>query len=296
MDHGLPAWCDRGVRPPRGRRSPGQKSKSRVIPVTSGTLMCVTLPFEAAATLPPRLREQWRSVSAESVWLRPADWYHPAVDAIVEAILTGVDPAPAAARLGSARGESGVGIAEAIDDLGCLYRSLGRPETPLGPVRALCEGWAAAQEATPVHAQCIDPETGLPTTEYLRVRLAETYGLAARAGTSPGRTHGLLLIDVAVAPLDPWSRIARSAVVGQALDLEYGAGHPMASLGDGVFAVLVERKPSLGEDVSVLRDHLAAHAERLRVDSLVRLPPHIWLEPLPETHAGALELLSHVGR
>jgi len=234
----------------------------------------VTLSYEAAATLPPHLREQWRSISAESVWLRPADWYHPAVDAIVEAVLTGVDPAPAAARLGSARGEAGVGIAETIDDLGCLYSSLGHAETPLGPVRALCEGWAAAQEAAPVHAQCIDPETGLPTAEYLRVRLAETYGVAARTGTPPGRTHGLLLIDVAVAPLDPWSRIARSAVV----------------------AILVVREPSLGDDVSTLRDHLAAHAERLRVDSLLRLPPRIWIEPLPETHAGALELLSHVGR
>lgn len=251
---------------------------------------------EAAATLPPRLREHWRSASAESVWLRPADWYHPAVDAIVEAVLTGVDPEPAAARLGSARGESGVGIAETIDDLACLYRSLGLSDTPLGPVRALCEGWAAAQDAAPVHSQCVDPETGLPTAEYFRVRLAETYGTAARTGVPAGRSHGLLLVDVAVNQLDPWARIARSAVVGQALGFAYGDGHPMASLGDGVFAVLVERDPRIGVDVTMLRDHIAQHADELRVESLMRQPPRVWLESLPETHAGALELLAHVGR
>lgn len=256
----------------------------------------MTTTDEAAAWLPPRLREEWRSVSAETVWLRPADWYHPAVDAVVESVLTGVDPEPAAARLGSVRGECGVGIAEAIDDLACLYRSLGPTEPPLGLVRALCEGWVAAQDASPVHAQCLDPETGLPTPEYLRVRLAETYGTAARTGQQPSRTHALLLVDVAVASLDPWSRIARSAVVGQALGITYGDGHPMASLGDGAFAVLVERDQDLGAGVSRLQDQLASHARQLKVESLVRQPPRVWLEPLPETHAGALELLSHVGR
>jgi len=269
---------------------------NRVIGAGFGALICVTTTDEAAATLPPRVRERWRTVSAQSVWLRPADWYHPAVDAVVESILSGADPRAAAARLGSARGESGVGIAEAIDDLACLYHSLGCTEPPFGPIRALCEGWGAAQEAAPVHAQCIDPESGLPTVEYLRVRLAETYGVAARSGAPAGRGHGLLLVDVAVVPLDPWSRIARSAVVGQVLGLVYGDGHPIASLGDGMFATLVERGPDLGTGVSRLRQQLASHAELLRVDSLVRQPPRVWLEPLPETHDGALELLGRVGR
>ncbi|RYV49446.1 hypothetical protein [Pengzhenrongella frigida] len=249
-----------------------------------------------AAGLPPALREQWRAISAESVWLRPADWYHPAIDAVVEAALRGTDTSPAAARLGAVRGENGVGIVETIDDFACLFRSLGTLDPPLGPMRALCEGWVAAQDAAPAHTQCLDPETGLPTAEYLRVRLAETYGVAARAGHAPTGTHSLLLVDVAVAELDPWSRIARSAVVGQVLALTYGEGHPMASLGDGTFAILVERNASLGTDIARLRDELVAHADRLAVTSLVRQPPRIWLEALPETHAGALDLLAHVAR
>ena len=254
-------------------------------------------PIDAAASgLPPLVREQWRNISAESVWLRPADWYHPAVDAVVESVMTGTDTSPAAARLGAVRGESGVGIVETIDDFACLYRSLGTAEPPLAPLRALCEGWVAAQDAAPVHAQCLDPETGLPTAEYLRVRLAETYGTAARTSVQPSRSHGLLFVDVAVADLDPWSRIARSAVVGQVLALAYGEGHPMASLGEGSFAVLVERSPELGDVIAALRDDLTSHADRLGVDSLVRQPPRVWLEALPETHAGALELLAHIGR
>jgi hypothetical protein len=263
---------------------------------TSALSSVVTFIDAAATGVPPVLREQWRASSAESVWLRPADWYHPAIDAVVEAVLKGEDTSPAAARLGAVRGESGVGIVETIDDFACLFRSLGTDVPPLAPMRALCEGWVAAQDASMVQAQCLDPETGLPTAEYLRVRLAETYGTAERAGQQPSRTHGLLLVDVAVAELDPWSRIARSAVVGQVLVVTYGKGHPMASLGEGAFAVLVERGPELGKDIAALRQELVSHADRLGVESLVRQPPRVWLEALPETHAGALDLLAHVGR
>jgi hypothetical protein len=270
--------------------------QNRVIRAAQRALINVTFLDAAATGVPPVLREQWRAISAESVWLRPADWYHPAIDAVVEAVLNDADTSPAAARLGAVRGESGVGIVETIDDFACLYRSLGALVPPLAPLRALCEGWVAAQDAAPVHAQCLDPETGLPTAEYLRVRLAETYGTAARAGQQPSRTHGLLLVDVAVAELDPWSRIARSAVVGQVLALAYGEGHPMASLGEGTFAVLVERNADLGAKIAQVRAELASHADRLSVESLVRQPPRVWLEALPETHAGALELLAHVGR
>ncbi|HEY8717755.1 hypothetical protein [Pengzhenrongella sp.] len=256
----------------------------------------MTTTGEAAAARSPRLREQWRSVSAESVWLRAADWYHPSVDAVVEAVLAGADPGPAAARLGLVRGECGVGITETINDLACLYRTLGWTDPPLAPVRALCEGWVAAQEAAPVDAQCRDPETGLPTAEYLRMRLTETYGAALRAGNLANRTHILLLVDVAVGRIDPWTRIARSAVVGQALRNVYGDGHPMASLGDGVFVVLVDRYPDLGDAILALREEISAHAARLGVECLVRQPPRVWLEQLPASHSGVLELLSHIGR
>jgi hypothetical protein len=78
------------------------------------------------------------------VWRWPADWYHPAVDALAEAVLAGSDPCGAAGRLGEVRGRGSVGIAESIDDLACLFRSIGVLQPPLAVVRALCQGWADA--------------------------------------------------------------------------------------------------------------------------------------------------------
>ena len=69
--------------------------------------------------LPAALRERWRDESVGSVWLRPSDWYHPAVDALATAMLVRrPTPSVAAEELGRARGYDGVGIGETIDDLG----------------------------------------------------------------------------------------------------------------------------------------------------------------------------------
>ncbi len=245
---------------------------------------------------PPHVRESWRSTSVASVWLRPADWYHPAVDALIEAVLDGSDAEPAAERLGGARAASGVGISETIDDLACLFDALGTGEPPLALVRAVSEGWAADRVAAPALTHCIDPDSGLPTGEYLGVRLAETYGAAARAGRRAAGTHALLVTDVEAQPLAPWSRIVRSAIVGEGLSLVFGDGHPMAALGGGIFAVLLERTPDLGALAMDLRVQLAAHARSHGAQDLVRQPPRVWVEALPDTRIRALELLDHLAR
>jgi hypothetical protein len=218
------------------------------------------------------------------------------VDALVEAVLAGDDAGPGAERLGEARAESGVGISETIDDLACLFDAVGPAAPPLPVVRSLCEGWAAGQAAAPVLTHCIDPDSGLPTAEYLGVRLTETYGVAQRAGRRAGETHALLLADVEAHPLEPWSRIVRSAVVGQGLVMVFGDGHPMAALGGGVFAILVERGADLGVAAMQLRTALADHARTMGVQDLVRQPPRVWLEPLPDTQVQAVELLEHLHR
>jgi hypothetical protein len=166
----------------------------------------------------------------------------------------------------------------------------------LSLVRSLCEGWAAGQASTPILTHCVDPDSGLPTGEYLGVRLGETYGVAERAGRRVGETHALLLTDVESHPLEPWSRIVRSAVVGQGLVLTFGEGHPMAALGGGVFAVLVERGSELGTTATVLRTALGEHARTMGVQDLIREPPRVWLEPLPDTRMQAVELLEHLRR
>jgi hypothetical protein len=189
-----------------------------------------------------------------------------------------------------------VGISETMDDLTCLFEVLGSDAPPLPILRAACEGWAADHVAAPALTHCIDPDSGLPTAEYLGVRLAETYGIAQRAGRRANDTHALLVTDVEAHQLAPWSRIVRSAIVGEALGLVFGEGHPMAALGGGIFAVLVERTDELGADAMDLRVRLAQHARTHGAQDLIRQPPRVWLEPLPATRNQAVELLEHLAR
>lgn len=211
-------------------------------------------------------------------------------------MLAGTEIGAAAARLGEARGSTGVGVGETIDDFACLFRAAGLDGPPLEAVRALCQGWADAVEAAPVFTQCVDPESGLPTVEYFAIRLAEVYGVAARRQVPAGETHALVVVDVATEHSAPWRRMARSAAMGRALGSAHGTGHPMASLGGGVFTVLIERDETLGEQVRRLRDAVQLQATALRVGDIMRQPPRIWIEPLPETHAAAVEVLASLRR
>lgn len=242
------------------------------------------------------LLHTWQAASIDTVWLRPGDWYTPATEALVEALEARLDTAPAAFRLGQARSEAGVGITEAIDDMAVLFRSAGYESAPIRSIRALCEGWTQGSVAAPTAPQMADPESGLGTAEYLTQRLAEVYGVASRKGTTVTATHALVIIDVSVLDSDPWQRMARNAAVGQALNAAYGDGYPMARLGDGLYAVLVERGTSLGRGIALLRDHIWERAVTMRVGNLMRQPPRVWIESLPETHAYAHELIESMQR
>ncbi|WP_152650201.1 hypothetical protein [Demequina aestuarii] len=244
----------------------------------------------------PALLQRWESASIDSVWLRPGDWYTPATEALVEALEARLDTAPAAYRLGQARSAAGVGITEAIDDMAVLFRAAGFESAPIRSIRALCEGWTAGTIPTMDVPTMTDAESGLGTAEYLSQRLAEVYGAAARLSQAVGETYALVMVDVSVESTDPWQRMARNAATGAALRGAYGEGHPMARLGDGLYAVLVERGETLGAGLASLRDHLSDRATAMKVDSLMRQPPRVWIESLPGTHTYACELVESLQR
>lgn len=246
--------------------------------------------------LPQGLRERWREESVASVWRRPSDWYHPAVDALAVAVLDDTDTATAAFDLGRARGEHGVGIGEALDDLVCLYRSTGRSMPPMDAVRALNEGWSDAQAELVTTGACVDPETGLPTQQYLAVRLGEAYLDAEQEDVDPALLHGLTVVDVAAGHVTGGMRAARSAAVGAALREAFGVGHPMATLGGGVFVVLTRTDDDVEAHVADLRADIARRCEDVDVRISVRQPVRVWVEPLPETHAEAVQRLAHLAR
>ena len=242
------------------------------------------------------LLDRWEKASLDSVWLRPGDWYTPAVEAVVEALEARLDTAPCAFRLGEARAAAGVGITEAIDDLAVLFRAAGYESAPIRSIRSLCEGWTASSTPTLDAPTMTDAESGLGTCEYLTQRLAEVYGKAARAGGLVHDTHALVMVDVSVDNTDPWHRISRNAAVGLALRSAYGEGHPMARMGDGLYAVLVERGDALGTGISTLRHYISHHAGALEASNLMRQPPRVWIESLPQSHQYAVDLVESLQR
>ncbi|GHS88533.1 hypothetical protein AGMMS50218_12640 [Actinomycetota bacterium] len=254
-------------------------------------LSTTVTPGQDSETLPPNLREQWRLASVESVWLRPADWYHPAVDALIESLLDDRDVAGPAERLGAVRYDSGVGLTESIDDLACLFRSAGRDEPPLPVVRALCEGWSAASTRQQSSRRCLEPESGLTTGEYLAARLHETYEVAERDGSPVPQTHCLVVVDAASGAIAPWHRMARSAALGEALRRTFGASRPTAALGSGLFVALLPRDRELGAQVAAARAEIDRTADELQVAHLLRQPLRLWVEQLPPSHALAVDLL-----
>ncbi|WP_062462712.1 hypothetical protein [Demequina soli] len=248
----------------------------------------------AAPALP--LLRRWEAASLGTVWRRPGDWFTPAAEALAEALEGRLDTAPAAYRLGEARALAGVGITEAIDDMAVLFRAAGFESAPIRSIRALCEGWTEGDAANRVVPVMSDPESGLGTNDYLVARLGELYGTAERAGSVVSSSHALVLVDVAAANTDPWHRMARNAAIGQSLRDAYGKGHPMARLSDGLYAVLVERGPDMGRGVAELRDQISRRAVQMRVGNLMRQPPRVWIESLPDGHDYAVELVDSLHR
>ncbi|GAA3223631.1 hypothetical protein GCM10010488_25670 [Oerskovia jenensis] len=241
------------------------------------------------------LLDEWQAASTNSVWLRPGDWYHPAVEALVEALTDSRCPAAAAERLGEARGRDGISIGETIDDLTCLFDLWGTAPD-LRVLRAVSTGWAVGNEVVPGAPPTTDPRSGLVTVPYLVQRLQETYGLADRLGTPAPTTHCLVLVDVAVERIDGWQKVARAAAMGKVLTETFGLGHPVATLGGGIYAALCARTADVGPVRAELRHRIERIALTFGVTAILRRPPRIWVEPLPAQHADAAKMLHDLSR
>jgi len=58
----------------------------------------------------------------------------------------------------------------------------------------------------------------------------------------------------------------------------------------------VERGADLGPNLASLRDHIGRKARALRVATLMRQPPRVWIEPLPASLRYAHELIASLQR
>lgn len=225
----------------------------------------------------------WRTASLTTVWRHGDDWAHPAAEALVEALESGVDPTPAAQRLGAARAERGSDMAETLDDLGCLYDTLGF-DAPLDVTRAVAVGWAEAQEATAASQSSTDPLTGLRTPAYLTARLEETF-------TAAPAPWCLLVLDVATEGGHRLDQIRVGALVGAALARMLGRYHPTAQLRPGLFAIMTLRDDALPTTVEDIRKLIIGLTSVVGPRSM-RSPARLWVERLPADPAGCAGLLS----
>lgn len=78
-------------------------------------------------------------------------------------------------QLGAARAYDGVGIAEALADVGALFSAHDLP-TPMNVTAAFAEAWVEASSLLSVAISCTDPASGLSTWPHFRNRLYELYG------------------------------------------------------------------------------------------------------------------------
>ena len=78
-------------------------------------------------------------------------------------------------QLGAARAYDGVGIAEALADVGSLFSAHDLP-TPMNVTAAFAEAWVEASSILSVAISCTDPASGLSTWPHFRNRLYELYG------------------------------------------------------------------------------------------------------------------------
>jgi len=251
-----------------------------------------------------RVKERWRRASSEGGWRVAEDWFAPPIDHLIVACLSAAASAQwleAAEALGLARGQAGVGIDETIADIACLAATV--PPTSAAPdswelARAVARGWSRGAAAALTSESVRDPASGLGTIGYLAARLEETYRTTEAAGQDPSDGHYLLFVDTEVAGAGPIHRLIRAAGLGEVMRQVFPAGEPLGCINApaAVGIALVES----GQDPAVLmarlRVRLSRHFAELSDDNLVRLPAHLWVEPLPATYYQALDRMSSIVR
>lgn len=230
-----------------------------------------------------KLTARWRSESEQHGWLAASDWWDPACDAVVEALLAGHSVEPALTRLGHARAELGCGIEETLDDLSALWKAhFGTDPTALA-MRALASGWADAGMRPMGADSCIDPLTRLVTKAYLEARLSELY----RDGRSrhPAELYCLIVVDVG--EITSFIGLSTMGRVAEAMRRVCTNGETTARLARGRAVVVCPNGPQLAEQLSeldaLLNDEKTEHAS-------------VWIEALPRTFPLCQALLTDLSR
>ncbi|WP_328606467.1 GGDEF domain-containing protein [Amycolatopsis sp. NBC_00345] len=249
------------------------------------------------------LRARWRTASLAAGWRFPSDWALPEVDAVCAAVVRhgAIGAETALAGLGRARAAAGAGLAETLSDLAALHAVLADPDavdgfvspdvdaTPARILRVTALAWADVATDQLVHTEVTDPLTGLPSSAYLRTRLAELY----RGGGWEEKV--LLVVSMDLSAVSGWPRLTGMILAADAVRSVFDAGESYATLGPSTVAVLAHRDDRLASHGVALRRALN---DRLSVDDqLCEVShPRVSALRLPPTHERACGLLAELSR
>ncbi|WP_338599947.1 hypothetical protein [Saccharopolyspora sp. SCSIO 74807] len=248
------------------------------------------------------LRARWRTASLAAGWPFPSDWGIRAVREVCRAVATGAELAEPLGELGVGRAESGVGLAEALQDVAALHAvstgshqdglvSADPDAVPAAMLRPVALGWADVQAEHTVDREVQDPLTGLTTASYLRTRLHEVYRGARAAGRSPDADHVLISVSVQMPRASGRYPLMMAMVLAADVLREvFDSGETVSLLRTSTAAVLAPRDERFSERCEQVR--LQA-AQRIAADPALRPvgPVRVQEEPLPEDHATACAML-----
>jgi len=235
------------------------------------------------------LQDLWFVQSSNTGWVFASDWHEPAIDALCEACLRGVDIWPAARRLGSARAEAGVSLGETLADVDGLTHVLpGLPTDVLH--RAVSLGWADRMMAP--RPAVFDPLTGLVSQDYLRTRVGEVYRAADVAATKVSATHALVVVRLDLTGRTGWDRITPLILSGDAMRTVFDGGQTLARLADHMAVVLTEREFMLARRAQLLAGLVTDRLGRGGRDPVPG--PRVWIERLPDSMPAAVDLIGQL--
>jgi len=228
------------------------------------------------------VRDAWRSAVQHGGWVRPEDWWHPAVEALARAVARRQDVRPAGAHLGHARARAGWSARRTVDDIFALYRRMPLAGPPSRLIRAVVEAWAEVRFAPADVTLCGDPRRGSVTAGYLASLLGGVYRLGGGEDGPPLSDEFIVLVVDAPAPEGGtgWEPVTLLLDVGPALVPVLPAHALIVTFSPGRVGTLVRRDAAALEAVvAELNAHLPEGGDGDSVVLTAEIP-----EDVPAAH------------